>query len=96
MSMSEAVGGVSAPPTAAIAVALMAPLCTVGFGIGGGFSWPVIYGAGLLFLMNLVAIVASAFLVFYIVRMDAPDIRSGLDGLIRARASQDRLLEARS
>lgn len=69
-------GGVTAMPGVAIAVALMPPLCTVGFGIGAGFDWPIIAGAGLLFLTNLVAITASAFVVFYIVRMDAPDVRA--------------------
>jgi uncharacterized membrane protein len=69
-------GGVTAMPGVAIAVALMPPLCTVGFGIGAGFDWQIIAGAGLLFLTNLVAITASAFVVFYIVRMDAPDVRA--------------------
>lgn len=84
-------GGVTALPGVAIAVALMPPLCTVGFGIGSGFSWPIISGAGLLFLTNLAAIVASAFLVFYVVRMDAPDVRTRIDSLVLEGASQDRL-----
>jgi uncharacterized hydrophobic protein (TIGR00271 family) len=71
-------GGVTAMPGVAIAVALMPPLCTVGFGIGAGFDWQIIAGAGLLFLTNLVAITASAFVVFYIVRMDAPDVRASI------------------
>lgn len=71
-------GGVTAMPGVAIAVALMPPLCAVGFGIGAGFDWPIISGAGLLFLTNLVAITASAFVVFYIVRMDAPDVRESI------------------
>lgn len=49
-------GGVTALPGVAIAVALMPPLCTVGFGIGSGFSWVIISGAGLLFFTNLAAI----------------------------------------
>ncbi len=84
-------GGVTALPGVAIAVALMPPLCTVGFGIGAGFSWPIISGAGLLFLTNLAAIVASAFLVFYVVRMDAPDVRTKIDFLVLEGASRDRL-----
>lgn len=71
-------GGVTAMPGVAIAVALMPPLCAVGFGIGAGFDWAIISGAGLLFLTNLVAITASAFVVFYIVRMDAPDVRESI------------------
>lgn len=71
-------GGVTAMPGVAIAVALMPPLCAVGFGIGAGFDWQIIGGAGLLFLTNLVAITASAFVVFYIVRMDAPDVRDSI------------------
>jgi uncharacterized hydrophobic protein (TIGR00271 family) len=84
-------GGVTALPGVAIAVALMPPLCTVGFGVGAGFDGPIIYGAGLLFLTNLAAIVASAFLVFYVVRMDSPDVRAKIDSLILAGASRDRL-----
>ncbi|MEK7751174.1 MAG: DUF389 domain-containing protein [Acidobacteriota bacterium] len=84
-------GGVTALPGVAIAVALMPPLCTVGFGVGSGFSWSIIDGAGLLFLTNLAAIVTSAFLVFYVVRMDAPDVRMRIDYGILERASPDRL-----
>jgi hypothetical protein len=70
---------------------LMPPLCTVGFGVGSGFAWPIISGAGLLFLTNLAAIIASAFLVFYVVRMDAPDVRTKIDALIQEGAARDRL-----
>lgn len=84
-------GGVTALPGVAIAVALMPPLCTVGFGVGSGLVGPIISGAGLLFLTNLAAIVASAFAVFLLVRMDAPNVREEIDQSIRARASGDRL-----
>ncbi len=84
-------GGVTALPGVAIAVALMPPLCTVGFGVGSGFSVPIITGAGLLFLTNLAAIMASAFAVFYSVRMDAPDLRMKIDYSILEQASNDRL-----
>lgn len=84
-------GGVTALPGVAIAVASMPPLCTVGFGVGSGFEWSIISGAGLLFLTNLAAIVASAFLVFYVVRMDSPDVRFLIDTLIMKGASGDRL-----
>ncbi len=61
--------GAGALPGVAIAVALMPPLCTVGFGVGSGWNWQIISGASLLFLTNLVAISSSAFLVFYLVDM---------------------------
>jgi uncharacterized hydrophobic protein (TIGR00271 family) len=79
-------GGVTALPGVAIAVALMPPLCTAGFGVGSGFSWQIISGAGLLFLTNLAAIIASAFLVFYLVRMDAPEARLQIDKAIQKQA----------
>ena len=94
VSRGTKAGGVSALPGVAVAVALMPPLCALGFGVGSGFSWPIIYGAGLLFLTNLAAIVASAFLVFYIVRMDAPNIRASLVESMQVRASRDRLYRA--
>jgi uncharacterized hydrophobic protein (TIGR00271 family) len=84
-------GGVTALPGVAIAVALMPPLCTVGFGVGSGLAWPIVSGAGLLFLTNLAAIVASAFLVFLLVRMDAPDVRDEIDRSIRERSSSQPL-----
>jgi uncharacterized hydrophobic protein (TIGR00271 family) len=71
-------GGVTALPGVAIAVALMPPLCTVGFGVGSGWNWPIISGAMLLFLTNLVAIGASAFLVFYLEGMDEPEVRAAV------------------
>jgi uncharacterized hydrophobic protein (TIGR00271 family) len=61
--------GVTALPGVAIAVALMPPLCTMGFGLGSGMNLEIMGGAGLLFLTNLVAIVASAFLVFVLIGM---------------------------
>jgi uncharacterized hydrophobic protein (TIGR00271 family) len=82
-------GGVTALPGVAIAVALMPPLCTVGFGVGSGFSRSVITGAGLLFLTNLAAIMASAFIVFYAVRMDSPELRARIDNSIVEHASED-------
>jgi uncharacterized hydrophobic protein (TIGR00271 family) len=84
-------GGVTALPGVAIAVALMPPLCALGFGVGSGFVGPVMFGAGLLFLTNLAAIVASAFVVFLAVKMDSTDVREEIDRNIRDRGSQDRL-----
>jgi len=84
-------GGITALPGVAIAVALMPPLCTVGLGVGSGLDWPIVTGAGLLFVTNLAAIVSSAFTVFFLVRMDAPDVRTRIDQYIQERASGDRL-----
>lgn len=67
---------VTALPGVAIAVALMPPLCVVGFGLGSGFNLTIMGGAGLLFLTNLVAIVASAFLVFLLVGMNTEKVRA--------------------
>jgi uncharacterized hydrophobic protein (TIGR00271 family) len=67
--------GVTVLPGVAIAVAVMPPLCTMGFGLGGGLNLEILGGAGLLFLTNLVAIVASAFLVFLLVGMSSPEVR---------------------
>lgn len=65
-------------PGAAIAVALMPPLCTMGFGLGSGLNVEIMSGAGLLFLTNLVAIVASAFLIFLLVGMSTPEVRQAM------------------
>ena len=88
--------GVTALPGVAIAVALMPPLCVMGFGLGSGADLEIMGGAGLLFLTNLVAIVASAFLVFLLVRIPSPDVQRlmqslrGDDRFVR-RLSQGRL-----
>lgn len=71
--------GVTTLPGVAIAVALMPPLCTIGFGLGSGANMRIMGGAGLLFLTNLVAIVASAFLVFLLTGMNAPEVRSEME-----------------
>jgi uncharacterized hydrophobic protein (TIGR00271 family) len=65
----------TAAPGVAIAVALMPPLCVVGFGVGVGLDLRIIKGGGLLFLANLVAIIFSSMLVFFIVRMDTDAVR---------------------
>ena len=84
-------GGVTALPGVAIAVALMPPLCTVGFGIGSGVEWTIISGAGLLFLTNLTAIVACAFGVFLLVRMGSMDVRKQIGQAELEEAAHDRL-----
>jgi uncharacterized membrane protein len=80
-------GGVTALPGVAIAVALMPPLCTTGFGVGSGWNWSIVSGAALLFLTNLAAIVTSAFIVFFVVRMDAPAVRDEIDRYIQRHAA---------
>lgn len=81
----------SALPGVAIAVALMPPLCTVGFGVGSGWNWPIISGAALLFLTNLVAIAASAFFVFYVIGMDAAAMRAAIPEDVMRRAAGNRI-----
>ena len=77
----EVKGVVTSIPGVAIAVALMPPLCVVGYGIGLFFvldaatGWRVASGGGLLFLTNLVAITLTAMLVFLALRIDTPHIR---------------------
>jgi uncharacterized hydrophobic protein (TIGR00271 family) len=68
--------GVTALPGVAIAVALMPPLCVVGFGLGSGANLEIMGGAGLLFLTNLVAIVASAFFVFLLVGLNTAEVQT--------------------
>jgi uncharacterized hydrophobic protein (TIGR00271 family) len=71
--------GVTTLPGVAVAVALMPPLCTIGFGLGSGANLRIMGGAGLLFLTNLVAIVACAFVVFLLTGMNAPEVRSEME-----------------
>ena len=70
--------GVTALPGVAIAVALMPPLCVMGFGLGSGPDLEIMGGAGLLFLTNLVAIIASAFLVFLLVGMSDAEVQKAM------------------
>ena len=71
--------GATALPGVAIAVALMPPLCTIGFGMGSGWNVRIMGGAGLLFLTNLVAIVSSAFLVFLLIGMNAAELAAQIE-----------------
>ncbi len=91
MARSLSSGAASALPGVAIAVALMPPLCTVGFGVGSGWNWQIISGAALLFLTNLVAIAGSAFLVFYLVGMDEAPIRDSISETQKRHATGNRL-----
>ncbi|MDQ6801539.1 MAG: DUF389 domain-containing protein [Acidobacteriota bacterium] len=69
-------------PGVAIAVALMPPLCVVGYGIGVAVTLDpeqgrsVIRGGGLLFLTNLVAITFTAMLVFLLFHIASHQVRA--------------------
>ncbi len=76
---TEAGSGVMTLPGVAIAVALMPPLCTIGYGLGSGMNPRIMGGAGLLFLTNLVAIVTSAFVVFFLTGMNSPETHFGME-----------------
>ncbi len=59
-------GGLTIIPGVAIAVAVMPPLATVGYGVSTG-QWNIARGAFLLFFTNLMAIVISADAVFLLI-----------------------------
>ncbi|MEG4863964.1 MULTISPECIES: DUF389 domain-containing protein [unclassified Microcoleus] len=77
----EAKGVVTSIPGVSIAVALMPPLCVVGYGIGmavslsPGSGLAVARGGGLLFFTNLVAITFMAMLVFLVLHIDSFPVR---------------------
>lgn len=77
----EAKGVMTSIPGVSIAVALMPPLCVVGFGIGLALTFDsaeglrVARGGGLLFLTNLIAITFAAMLVFLSLRIDTESVR---------------------
>lgn len=78
-------GVVTSIPGVAIAVALMPPLCVIGFGVGVAISFdadkglPIAGGGALLFLTNLVAITFTAMLVFIGLRVDTAKVREKVD-----------------
>ncbi len=71
-------------PGVAIAVALMPPLCVIGFGLGYSVSvefgkgLEIAGGGGLLYLTNLVAITFTAMLVFVFLRIDTQKVRAAV------------------
>ncbi len=77
----EAKGVVTSIPGVSIAVALMPPLCVVGYGIGmavslsPGSGLAVARGGGLLFFTNLVAITFMAMVVFLLLHIDSFPVR---------------------
>ncbi|WP_315791319.1 DUF389 domain-containing protein [Fischerella sp. JS2] len=74
-------GVVTSIPGVSIAVALMPPLCVVGYGIGITTSLSftdglqIARGGGLLFLTNLIAITLMAMIVFWLLHIDTPLVR---------------------
>ena len=78
-------GGVTAIPGVAIAVALMPPLCVVGYGLGVSLSLDAVgglqvaRGGGLLLVTNLTAITFTAMMVFLSVHMDTPPVRDQIN-----------------
>jgi uncharacterized hydrophobic protein (TIGR00271 family) len=78
----EVKGVVTSIPGVAIAVALMPPLCVVGYGIGIAFSvsgsegMQVARGGGLLFLTNLVGISFTAMIVFLVLHIGTDDVKT--------------------
>ena len=77
-------GVVTSIPGVAIAVALMPPLCVVGYGlgiaVGENFSngLQVASGGGLLFLTNLVAITFTAKIVFLSLHVDSARVKQNV------------------
>ncbi len=80
----EVKGVVTSIPGVAIAVALMPPLCVMGYGLGYAISvepykgWEIASGGGLLYLTNLVAITFTAMLVFVLLRIDTAKVREAV------------------
>lgn len=74
-------GVVTSIPGVAIAVALMPPLCVVGYGVGVAVSLNfsdgirIASGGGLLYLTNLVAITFTSMIVFVLLRIDTAKVR---------------------
>jgi uncharacterized hydrophobic protein (TIGR00271 family) len=94
----EAKGVVTSIPGVAIAVALMPPLCVVGYGVGISVSstradgLSIAGGGGLLFLTNLVAITFTAMLVFLSLHIDTGGVRERAR-LWRAEDKESRLVQ---
>ena len=88
--------GLAALPGVAIAVALMPPLCSVGFGLGSGLNTRIMGGAGLLFLTNLVAIISSAFAVFLLIGMNATELAEQSEALRKGELLAERLERGRA
>lgn len=66
---------ISAAAGTAISIALVPPLCVVGWGIGSGYP-AVSFGAALLFTANLCAILFFTVITFFLLAYDTVDIAS--------------------
>jgi len=75
---------------AAIGVALMPPLSVVGYGIGIGFNFSIIWGAFLLFLTNLFGIVMISSLFYYII-YEGYDIQKLVNLINQKREKTDKM-----
>ncbi len=88
---TRAKGVVTSIPGVAIAVALMPPLCVVGFGlgvaasVGDGQGLRIGAGGSLLFLTNLVAITFTAMLVFLTLQINTRQVKA----LVASELRQD-------
>lgn len=77
----EVKGVVTSIPGVAIAVALMPPLCVVGYGLGVALSLSaedgtrIARGGMLLFVTNLVAIIFTAMVVFVALHIDTKEVK---------------------
>lgn len=85
VAISKKLKGVATSiPGVAIAVALLPPLCVVGYGIGfalsinGAEGMAVARGGGLLFLTNLIAIVFTSMVVFLALNIDISLVREAV------------------
>jgi uncharacterized hydrophobic protein (TIGR00271 family) len=82
-------GGLTSLPGVSIAVALMPPLCTIGYGIGSFLSSHRIdslktaSGGALLYITNLVAIALAAMGVFAAVKIDVPSVKKRIEAWYR-------------
>jgi uncharacterized hydrophobic protein (TIGR00271 family) len=81
--------GLTSLPGVSIAVALMPPLCTIGYGIGSFLSSHRIdslktaSGGALLYITNLVAIALAAMGVFAAVKIDVPSVKKRIEAWYR-------------
>jgi uncharacterized hydrophobic protein (TIGR00271 family) len=78
-------GGGTVLPGVAIAVALVPPLCTAGWGLGAGMRWDVFSGAMILFFTNLAAIVFTSLLVFLAIGMATSEETAQIRELVAQR-----------
>lgn len=76
-------------PGVAIAVALIPPLCTAGYGLGANFKWSIFFGAFLLFLTNFVSIVFSSLVIFLMLKMGGAEEIEKIRDFIAERSQKN-------